>query len=134
MLIRDINKFGNNVMTQQLFLTLGAADGEPGNPARGASAVRGLLATRGWPADTADQTAPTRAAFIDLLQSATSHASVATFTLEDDALVDRSPLIDAAPRAGLTSVPLAAPHSAVFTREALATRPVAALCSTRRIS
>ena len=32
MLIRDINKFSNNVMTQQLYLTMGAANGEPGNP------------------------------------------------------------------------------------------------------
>jgi len=47
MLIRDINKFSNNVMTQQLFLTLGAVGGEAGNPERGASAVRGLLAARG---------------------------------------------------------------------------------------
>ena len=47
MLIRDINKFCNNVMTQQLFLTMGAAGGEPGNPARGAAAVRDLLAARG---------------------------------------------------------------------------------------
>ena len=47
MLIRDINKFSNNVMTQQLFLTMGAAGGEPGNPARGAAAVRNLLAARG---------------------------------------------------------------------------------------
>jgi serine-type D-Ala-D-Ala carboxypeptidase/endopeptidase (penicillin-binding protein 4) len=47
MLIRDINKFSNNVMTQQLFLTMGAAGGEPGNPARGVAAVRGLLAARG---------------------------------------------------------------------------------------
>jgi D-alanyl-D-alanine carboxypeptidase/D-alanyl-D-alanine-endopeptidase (penicillin-binding protein 4) len=47
MLIRDINKFSNNVMTQQLFLTMGAAGGEPGNPARGAAAVRGLLSARG---------------------------------------------------------------------------------------
>jgi D-alanyl-D-alanine carboxypeptidase/D-alanyl-D-alanine-endopeptidase (penicillin-binding protein 4) len=46
-LIRDINKFSNNVMTQQLFLTLGAAGGEAGNPARGANAVRGLLTARG---------------------------------------------------------------------------------------
>jgi D-alanyl-D-alanine carboxypeptidase/D-alanyl-D-alanine-endopeptidase (penicillin-binding protein 4) len=46
-LIRDINKFSNNVMTQQLFLTMGAAGGSPGNPQRGAAAVRGLLATRG---------------------------------------------------------------------------------------
>jgi D-alanyl-D-alanine carboxypeptidase/D-alanyl-D-alanine-endopeptidase (penicillin-binding protein 4) len=47
MLIRDINKFSNNVMTQQLFLTLGAAGGSPGNPQRGAAAVRGLLQARG---------------------------------------------------------------------------------------
>ena len=45
-LIRDINKFSNNVMTQQLFLAMGA-QGAPGNPARGAAAVRGLLAARG---------------------------------------------------------------------------------------
>jgi serine-type D-Ala-D-Ala carboxypeptidase/endopeptidase (penicillin-binding protein 4) len=47
MLIRDINKFSNNVMTQQLFLTMGAAGGEPGNPARGGAAVRNLLSARG---------------------------------------------------------------------------------------
>lgn len=47
MLIRDINKFSNNVMTQQLFLTMGAAGGLPGNPARGAAAVRNLLSARG---------------------------------------------------------------------------------------
>ncbi|HEX6398560.1 MAG TPA: D-alanyl-D-alanine carboxypeptidase/D-alanyl-D-alanine-endopeptidase [Steroidobacteraceae bacterium] len=46
-LIRDINKFSNNVMTQQLFLTMGAAGGEAGNPGRGAGAVRGLLTARG---------------------------------------------------------------------------------------
>jgi D-alanyl-D-alanine carboxypeptidase/D-alanyl-D-alanine-endopeptidase (penicillin-binding protein 4) len=46
-LIRDINKFSNNVMTQQLFLTMGAAGGEPGNAARGAAAVRNLLSARG---------------------------------------------------------------------------------------
>ncbi len=49
-LIRDINKYSNNVMTQQLFLTLGAAGGQAGNPERGAAAVRGLLAARGIPA------------------------------------------------------------------------------------
>jgi len=47
MLIRDINKFSNNVMTQQLFLTMGAASGEPGNPARGGAAIRNLLSARG---------------------------------------------------------------------------------------
>jgi D-alanyl-D-alanine carboxypeptidase/D-alanyl-D-alanine-endopeptidase (penicillin-binding protein 4) len=47
MLIRDINKFSNNVMTQQLFLTMGASGGEPGNPARGGAAIRNLLSARG---------------------------------------------------------------------------------------
>jgi serine-type D-Ala-D-Ala carboxypeptidase/endopeptidase (penicillin-binding protein 4) len=47
MLIRDINKYSNNVMTQQLFLTMGAAGGEPGNPARGGAAIRNLLSARG---------------------------------------------------------------------------------------
>jgi len=47
LLIRDINKFSNNVMTQQLFLTLGAAGGQPGSPARGGAAVRNLLSARG---------------------------------------------------------------------------------------
>jgi len=46
MLIRDINKFSNNVMTQQLFLTMGAANGQPGNPARGGAAIRNFLSSR----------------------------------------------------------------------------------------
>jgi D-alanyl-D-alanine carboxypeptidase/D-alanyl-D-alanine-endopeptidase (penicillin-binding protein 4) len=58
--IRDINKFSNNVMAQQLFLTLGAAQGHDGSPqaARdvmlqwaadrfGASAVEGLVIDNG---------------------------------------------------------------------------------------
>jgi D-alanyl-D-alanine carboxypeptidase/D-alanyl-D-alanine-endopeptidase (penicillin-binding protein 4) len=47
LLIRDINKFSNNVMTQQLFLTMGASSGEPGSPARGGAAIRNLLSARG---------------------------------------------------------------------------------------
>jgi D-alanyl-D-alanine carboxypeptidase/D-alanyl-D-alanine-endopeptidase (penicillin-binding protein 4) len=46
-LIRDINKFSNNVMTQQLFLTMGATSGQPGNPARGGAAIRNFLSARG---------------------------------------------------------------------------------------
>lgn len=46
-LIRDINKYSNNVMTQQLFLTMGAAGGAPGNAARGGAAIRNLLSARG---------------------------------------------------------------------------------------
>ncbi|MCU0952459.1 MAG: D-alanyl-D-alanine carboxypeptidase/D-alanyl-D-alanine-endopeptidase [Burkholderiaceae bacterium] len=47
--IRDINKFSNNVMTRQLFLTLGAEmlPRQPGTTDRGARAIRLWLANRG---------------------------------------------------------------------------------------
>ncbi|MEZ5488009.1 MAG: D-alanyl-D-alanine carboxypeptidase/D-alanyl-D-alanine-endopeptidase [Steroidobacteraceae bacterium] len=48
--IRDINKFSNNVMARQLFLTIGAeSGGRPANTARAAQAVRTFLAGRGQP-------------------------------------------------------------------------------------
>src|SRR5262249_57879758 len=67
--------------------------------------------------------------FVDLMQSATNRVLLAAFALEDDALVDRSPLIDAVPRAGLTSVALPVPRTAVFTHEALTARPVPAMAA-----
>ncbi|MCC6173403.1 MAG: D-alanyl-D-alanine carboxypeptidase/D-alanyl-D-alanine-endopeptidase [Gammaproteobacteria bacterium] len=46
--IRDINKFSNNVMARQLFLTIGAeSGGRPANGARAAQAVRAFLTSRG---------------------------------------------------------------------------------------
>jgi len=42
--IRDINKFSNNTMARQLFLTLGAADGIPANISGGVAAVQQWLA------------------------------------------------------------------------------------------
>ena len=41
--IRDINKFSNNTMARQLFLTLGATDGNPGNVSGGSAAVQQWL-------------------------------------------------------------------------------------------
>ena len=41
--IRDINKFSNNTMARQLFLTLGAAGGNPGSTSGGTSAVQQWL-------------------------------------------------------------------------------------------
>ncbi len=50
LVVRDINKFSNNVMTRQLLLTLGAeAAGLPGTTELGATATRRLLAERGLP-------------------------------------------------------------------------------------
>ena len=46
-LVRDINKFSNNVMARQLYLTLGAEIlGPPGNSERSARAVHDWLATK----------------------------------------------------------------------------------------
>jgi D-alanyl-D-alanine carboxypeptidase/D-alanyl-D-alanine-endopeptidase (penicillin-binding protein 4) len=50
LVVRDINKFSNNVMTRQLLLTLGAEDsGQPGSTELGATALRRVLAARGLP-------------------------------------------------------------------------------------
>src|SRR5690349_6736303 len=47
-IVRDINKFSNNVMARQLFLTLGALSaGAPGTLDKGRSAVRQWVAQRG---------------------------------------------------------------------------------------
>jgi RecB family exonuclease len=78
-----------------------------------------LLSTLGWPSHPDDQVAPARAAFIDLLQSAATHASVSTFTLEDDAIVEPSSLLDDIGRAGLTPIVLDRPAVRVFEDEAL---------------
>jgi RecB family exonuclease len=103
---------------------VGLVDGEwPIRARRNVFYSQPLLAQLGGPADL-DRSAADRAAFVDLLQSASTRVSLAAFALEDDALVDRSPLIDAVPRAGLTSVPMPTPRTAVFTHEALTARPV----------
>jgi serine-type D-Ala-D-Ala carboxypeptidase/endopeptidase (penicillin-binding protein 4) len=46
--IRDVNKFSNNVMARQIYLTLGAeASGQPANALRAETAVRGWLDASG---------------------------------------------------------------------------------------
>jgi len=105
---------------------VGLVDGEwPIRPRRNVFYSQPLLAQLGGPPDL-DRTPGDRAAFVDVLQSASTRVSLAAFALEDDALVDRSPLLDAVPRAGLTSIPLEVGPAAVFTREALMARPVPA--------
>ncbi len=49
-IVRDINKFSNNVMARQLLLGIGAAAGGPAaTPERGARAVQHFFASRGLP-------------------------------------------------------------------------------------
>jgi RecB family exonuclease len=104
---------------------VGLVDGEwPRRARRNIFYSTGLLATLGWPGERADALAPARAAFVDLLQDARRHVSVSTFALEEDSLVEPSPLTDDIPRAGLTALTLDVPDAVVFDDEALLARPV----------
>ena len=100
---------------------LGLVDGEwPRRQRRNIFYSQALLTALGWPAEQPDALAPARATFVDLLQSATAHASISTFSLEDDALVEPSSLLDDIGRAGLTPIALDIPDVRVFQDEALA--------------
>lgn len=47
-IVRDINKWSNNVMARQVLITLGAErSGKPGGPSEGAAAIRAWLAAKG---------------------------------------------------------------------------------------
>ncbi len=60
----------------------------------------GLLAALGWPSE-ADRRGAELAAFVDLLRSPTRRLELSTFTLDDEALVEPSALVEEAPGAGL---------------------------------
>ena len=48
-IVRDINKFSNNVMARQLLLSIGAASGAGATPERGTRAVQQFFTSRGLP-------------------------------------------------------------------------------------
>ena len=48
-IVRDINKFSNNVMARQLLLSIGATGGAQSTPEKGARAVQQFLAGKGLP-------------------------------------------------------------------------------------
>lgn len=83
-----------------------------------------LLSQLGWPSEQ-ERLAAARAQFHDLLTLPQRRVSLSTFTLEDDALVSPSPLIDDVDAAGLPIERRVAPAaSRVFVHEALAAEPV----------
>ena len=86
-----------------------------------------LLAQLGWPADQ-DRLAAARTGFQDLLQLPRRRMSLSTFTLEDDAIVSPSPMLEEVDAVGLP-VERFVPRTAgvperVFVHEALALEPV----------
>ena len=96
-----------------------------------------LLAQLGWPGEQ-DRFPAARARFHDLLRLPRRRVSLSTFTLEDDAIVSPSPLLEDVDAAGLPIERLVdgpdAPQgdSRVFVHEALAIDPVAAGGRARR--
>jgi RecB family exonuclease len=97
----------------------------PERPRRNIFYPQALLKSLGWPSER-DRRAAAAAQFLDLLASPSRRTTLSTFTLEEDALVSRSLLLDEVPRARLSTVRHAAlPESRVFLDEALSLDPVA---------
>ncbi len=82
-----------------------------------------LLARLGWPKE-AERVAAERAAFADLLRLARERLSVSSFTLEDDTIVEPSPLLEDLERAALPRLPEGEARVRVFVDEALTGDPV----------
>lgn len=108
-------------------LTLvGLVEGEwPERPRRNIFYSSSLLSALGWPSEK-DRRGAAEARFLDLLASAAARVVVSRFTLEDEALVEPSVLVDEIPRAKLSSI--VAPVDAsvrIFAEEALSREPIA---------
>jgi RecB family exonuclease len=104
----------------------GLVDGEwPDTPRRNIFYPSSLLRELGWSGES-ERLNGVRAGFHDLLRLPSSRLVVSSFTLEDDAVVTPSPLIDALPAAGLEARVEAMSPARIFEVEALGTDPVEA--------
>jgi len=103
----------------------GLVEGEwPEAPRRNIFYPPMLLRELGWPSES-ERLDGIRAAFSDLLRLPSLQLVVSGFTLENDAIVTMSPLVDALEGSGLGVAEYAAPPSRIFAYEALALEPVA---------
>jgi RecB family exonuclease len=108
----------------ELVQLAGLVEGEwPESPRRNIFYPPALLRELGWPSE-AERLDGIRAAFSDLLRLPSSVLVVSTFTLEDDAIVAASPLLDALPPVGLDVVERPTPAVRIFEHEVLALDPV----------
>jgi len=103
---------------------VGLVDGEwPERPKRNIFYAPSVLGALGWPSERDRRSAAT-AAFLDLVTSPLRHVVVSTFTLDDEALVEPSSLLDDVAGLALTRIEWTAPPSRVFVEEALSLDPV----------
>jgi RecB family exonuclease len=115
----DSARFGDFDLVQ----VAGLVEGEwPESPCRNIFYPPGLLRELGWSSE-AERLGGIRAGFTDLLRLPSSMLVVSTFTLEDDALVTASPLLDTVSAAGLESVDWTPTGVRIFEYEALALDP-----------
>src|SRR6185295_5554098 len=83
-----------------------------------------LLRALGWPSEK-DWRGAADARFLELLASPTERVALSTITLDDEALVEVSPLVDEVPRAGLSTVACDGPPvERLFMEESLSLDPV----------
>jgi RecB family exonuclease len=105
---------------------VGLIEGEwPDRPQRNIFYPSTLLRALGWPSEQ-DWRSASDARFLDLLGSPGDRMALSTVTLDDEAIVEVSALVDEVPRAGLSTVacdPL--PVDRLFVEEALSLDPVA---------
>src|SRR5262249_39049387 len=96
----------------------------PERPRRNIFYPPALLKSLGWPSER-DRQAGAEVRFLDLIASAARRTTLSTFTLDDDALVSRSMLLDEVPRPRLSSGPGGASAGVrIFVDEALSLDPV----------
>ena len=102
---------------------------EPDWPERAGRSIfypASLLTQLGWPVDS-DRLAAARARFHDLLRLPRLRVSLSTFTLEDDAIVPASVLLEELEGAGLPLERAPRPrHTRVFLHEAVSEEPISA--------
>ena len=103
---------------------VGLIEGEwPERPRRNIFYPPALLASLGWPSEK-DRRGAETATFVDLLRSPAQRIALSTFTLDEEALVEPSSLIDDISRARLEIVEIDPPGSErVFIEEALSLDP-----------
>ena len=106
---------------------VGVIEGDwPERPRRNIFYPSNLMKALGWPSEK-DRRAAEEARFLDLLSSAAQRVTLSTVTLDDEALVEPSSLLDEVPRARLSAEASPANGPArVFLDEALTLDPVVA--------